>query len=196
MATPILGTKVIFVAGFAEILVGRALSPWIWVAVFLTAIGTAILGIQPGMRRSRVALSIGTALGAAGCFALTDVLVLKYAPGWGFGSFIPTMFVVVGMLSFGFLPFMKGSGWAPVWLWPGAVILGVQALGMAFAITYFGHVTTVNIAYNSRGLWTIAMIWAFGHWFGNTERERGAKIMLLRVVGAALLVTAIFIVSS
>lgn len=196
VATPILGTKVIFVAGFSMLLVGRTVSPHIWLAVFLTALGTAILGIQPGTHPGRVAFSIGTALATAGCFALTDVLVQKYAPDWGFGSFVPTMFLVVGVLSLGFLPFMKGTGWAPVWLGPGSVVLAVQALGMAFAIATYGHVTTVNIAYNSRGLWTIAMIWAFGHWFGNTERERGTRTMLLRLAGASLLVTGIFIASS
>jgi hypothetical protein len=127
---------------------------------------------------------------------MTDVLMQKYSPVWGFGSFLPVMFIVVGILSLGFLPFMQGSGRAPAWLWSGVVVMAVQALGMAYGISRFGHVTTVNIAYNSRGLWSIAMIWAFGHWFGNTERERGTPTMLLRSAGACLLVTAIFIASS
>ena len=196
VVTPILGTKVIWVAGFAVLLAGRTLPPLIWIAVLLTALGTAILGFQPGKHPSRVALSIGTGLATSCSFGLTDVLVLKYAPGWGFGSFIPTMFLVVGILSLGFLPFLKGEGWAPVWLGVGSVVLAVQALGMAFAISTFGHVTTINIAYSSRGLWSVAMIWAFGHWFGNTERDQGTRTMLLRLAGASLLVTAIFIASS
>jgi len=196
VATPILGTKVIWVAWFSVLLAGRTLSPHIWTAVFLTALGTAILGFQPGARPGHVALSIGTALATAASFAMTDVLILKYSPSWGFGSFIPTMFIVVGLLSLVFLPFLKGKSWAPVWLGAGSLLLAVQALGMAFAISTFGHATTVNIAYNSRGLWSIAMIWAFGHWFRNTERNQGARTMLLRLSGASLLVTAIFIAST
>lgn len=199
VATPILGTKVIWVAWFSVLLAGRTLSPHIWIAVFLTALGTAILGFQPGVRPSRVALSIGTALATAASFALTDILVLKYSPAWGFGSFIPIMFVVVGLLSLVFLPFLKGkgsNGWSPIWLGTGSVLLAIQALGMAFALSTFGHATTINIAYNSRGLWSIAMIWAFGHWFGNTERNQGTRTMLLRLAGACLLVTAIFIASN
>jgi uncharacterized membrane protein len=196
VATPILGTKVIWVAWFSVILAGRTLSPHIWIAVFLTALGTAVLGFQPGAHPSRMALSVGTALATAASFALTDVLMLKYSPSWGFGSFVPTMFVVVGLLSLGFLPFLKGKGWAPVWLGTGSVLLAAQALGMAFVISTFGHVTTINIAYNSRGLWSIVMIWTFGHWFGNTERNQGTRTMLLRMAGASLLVTAIFIASS
>lgn len=196
VATPILGTKVIWVAGLSVLLAGRTISPHIWMAVFLTATGTAILGYQPGAHPHRVALSIGLALATAGSFAASDVLTLKYAPGWGFGSFVPFMFLVVGALSLGFLPLLKGGNWAPAWLGTGSVMLAIQALGMAFAIATYGHATKTNIAYNSRGLWTIVLIWVIGHWFGNTERNRGAGIMLVRLAGASLLVAAIFIASS
>jgi len=196
VATPILGTKVIWVAGLAVLLLQKTISPHIWLAVFLTAAGTAILGIQPGMHPTRLALSIGAAVASAGAFGLTDVLTQKYAPACGFGNFVPVMFIVVGLLSFGFIPFFKGSGWAPGWLGAGAGLLAVQALGMVYVITFFGHVTTVNIVYNSRGLWSIAIVWLFGHWFGNREREKGTRTMLLRLSGASLLVTAIFLASS
>ncbi len=64
---------------------------------------------------------------------------------------------------------------------------------MAYAIATYSQVTTTNIAYNTRGLWSIVMIWAFGHWFGNTERNRGTRTMLLRLGAAGLLVMAILI---
>ena len=196
VATPILGTKVIWVAAFSILLAARSPSPHIWLAVFLTAAGAAILGIQPGAHPRRVALSIALALATACSFAITDVMVLAYAPQWGFGSFIPVMFLTVGLLFLGFLPFLKGRAWSPFWLSGGSLLLALQALGMAYAIATFGHVTTINIVYNSRGLWSILLVWAFGHWFGNTERNRGAPIMLLRLGGASLLVTAIFMASS
>ena len=195
VVTPILGAKVIWVAGFSMLLMGRTLSPHLWIAVFATALGTAILGYQRGVHPRRVALSIGAALATSGSFGLTDVLVQKYAPAWGFGSFVPTMFLVVGVLSLGFIPFLNGGGWAPKWLGPGSVLLAAQALGMAFALATFGGATRINIAYNSRGLWSVALVWAFGHWFGNTEREGGTRTMLRRLAGACLLVAAILIAS-
>jgi hypothetical protein len=140
-------------------------------------------------------LSICAALATSGSFGLTDVLVQKYAPEWGFGSFVPTMFLFVGVLSLGFIPFLGSGGWAPVWLGTGALLLAAQALGMAYAISTYGQATTVNIAYNSRGLWSIVLVWAIGNWFGNTEREGGTRRMLPRMAGASLLVVAIFIAS-
>jgi len=196
VVTPILGTKVVWVAIFSTVLTGRAHSPQLWMAVFATALGAAFLGYQPGVHPRHVALSVGAALATACSFGMTDVLVQKYAPGWGFGSFVPTMFLLVGVLSLGFVPLMRGPGvWAPLWLGSGAVLLAGQALGLAFALSTLGEATRINIAYNSRGLWSVALIWAFGHWFGNTEREGGSRRMLGRLAGAVLLVVAIFIAS-
>lgn len=196
VVTPILGTKVIWVAIFSMLLAGQGLSAHVWTAVFMTAIGAAILGYQPGVHPRRVALSVGAALATSCSFGLTDVLVQKYAPEWGFGSFVPTMFLMVGVFSLVFIPLLgKGGGWSPAWLGPGAVLLAVQALGLAFALSTYGEATKMNIAYNSRGLWSVTLIWAFGHWFGNTEREGGTRRMLRRLAGAVLLVVAILIAS-
>ncbi len=195
VVTPILGTKVIWVAGFSMLLIGTKHSPYLWVAVFATAVGTAILGYQPGVRRRKVVLSIAAAVATSCSFGLTDVLVQKYGPAWGFGSFVPTMFLVVGLLSLGFLPLIREGSWAPLWLGAGSMVLALQALGLAFALTRYQQATRMNVLYNSRGLWSVTLIWAFGHWFGNTEREGGSRMMLRRLGGAALLVAAIFIAS-
>jgi uncharacterized membrane protein len=195
VVTPVLGTKVIWVAMFAVLLAQRTLSAHLWLAVALTAAGTAVLGYQPGAHPRRLALSLGASLATSCSFAMTDVMVLEFAPGWGFGSFVPTMFLTVGVLSLGLIQMIDGEGWAPVWLGPGSVVLAAQALGMAYAIATYGHVTTINIMYSSRGLWSVGMVWVVGHWFGNTERDQGHRAMLLRLCGAGLILTAIFIAS-
>jgi hypothetical protein len=193
---PILGTKVIWVAVFSTLLVGEPPTGLVWMAVLTAAIGAGILGYQPGRQPRHVALSIGAALATSGLFGLSDVMFLKYAPGWGFGSFVPVMYLCLGVLSLLYLPLMKeGSGLAPGWLGPGSVLLGAQGLAMAYAIARFGHVTKLNIVYNSRGLWSVVLVWVLGHWFGNTEREGGTAMMLRRMGGAALLVVAILIAS-
>ena len=195
VVTPILGTKVIWVAAFSMLLAGTALSVNLWVAVFLTVLGAAILGYQPGIHPRRVALSVGAALATSCSFGLTDVLVQKYSPGWGFGSFIPTMFIFVGLLSLGLLPLIKDGGWAPGWLGAGSVLLAMQALALGYSLTFYQQATRMNVLYNSRGLWSVVLIWAFGHWVGNKEREGGSRMMLRRLGGAGLLVVAIVIAS-
>ena len=44
---------------------------------------------------------------AAACFALTDVLVQKWAPAWGVGRFLPLMFGAVAVFSIGLVPFFS-----------------------------------------------------------------------------------------
>jgi drug/metabolite transporter (DMT)-like permease len=194
--TPLIGAKVIWVAIFSMMLLGHTHTAAIWMAVFMTALGAAVLGFERGAHPRHIAFSIGSALATSCFFGMSDVLVQKWAPDWGFGSFIPVMFLVVGLLSFALIPFMgKGGQWSAAWLGPGTVMLAVQALLMGAALTYFGHATKVNIAYNTRGLWSVALVWAFGHWFGNREREAGLGIMLQRLGGAGLLVSAIVIAS-
>lgn len=195
VVTPILGTKVIWLAFLSVLLAGRQLPQHIWIAAFVTALGTAIIGFQPGARPSHVVSSIGLALATTGSFALGEIFILKYSSAWGFGSFVPTMFIFVGILSLGLIPFMRGKSWAPATLGLGAVLLAIQSLAMIFAIWKYGRPTQLNIAYNSRGLWTVLVIWFCGPLLGNTERDRGSRIMLLRLAGAALLVIAIFIAS-
>lgn len=192
VVTPILGSKVVWVAMFVELLAGQRLPAQMWAAAVTTAAGTAILGYQPGAHPRRVALSVGAALATACSFAVTDVQVMTYAPGWGFGSFVPVMFLTVGLLSLGFLPLLETGGWSPLWLGTGSVILAVQALGMAYAIATYGEVTTVNVVYNSRGLWSVMLVWLAGGLFGNKEGE--GKRMTLRILGAGLLLGGILIV--
>jgi len=195
VVTPLLGTKVIWVAGFSMLLAGTGLTPHLWVAVFATAVGAAILGYQPGAHPRHVALSVAAALATSCSFGLADVMVQKYAPAWGFGSFVPVMYLVVGLLTLGLLPLLGEGGWTPGWLGVGSILLAIQALALAFSLTMYGQATRMNIAYTSRGLWSVTLIWAFGHWFGNTERDGGSRMMLRRMGGAALLVVAIIIAS-
>jgi hypothetical protein len=37
------------------------------------------------------------------------------------------------------------------------------------------------------------LVWVFGHWFGNIEREQGINVMVARFAGSILILTAIVI---
>ena len=80
------------------------------------------------------------------------------------------------------------------WLAPGAALLGLQACGIAYAIIVFRSATTTNIVYNSRGVWSVLLVWTVGHWFDNAERAQGHGVMGRRLAGLLLLLAAIFLV--
>lgn len=198
VVTPVLGTKVVMVAAFTVLLLREPIPAAWWWAAGLTVVATVLLGGGSKVRTSELTFrrSLGYGFTAATCYSLTDVIVQRWAPAFGFGHFAPLMFLTVALLSFGLVPFFHGSLWglsAATWRWlvPGAVLLSAQALGIAFAIMTYGQATLVNILYASRGLWTIVTVWLVGHWFGNTERSHGPTVLVRRLVGSVLILLAV-----
>ncbi|HCC21029.1 MAG TPA: hypothetical protein DEP88_07250, partial [Verrucomicrobiales bacterium] len=59
---------------------------------------------------------------------------------------------------------------------------------------HFKHATSFNVIYGSRGLWSILLIWSIGHMVGNSELQGGRNVLIRRVIGATLLLVAVFII--
>jgi drug/metabolite transporter (DMT)-like permease len=200
VATPVLGTKVIFVAIFTVVIVRSPIPAVWWWATLITVVATALMGAG-GNKTSREAFVRGLTYGfaAAASFALTDVLAQKWATAWGFTRFAPVMFLFVAICSCLMIPRFRGplSELSPLtwrWLGLGSLFLSMQACGIAYAIMTYGEATMVNILYASRGVWTVALVWIIGHWFGNDERDHGHRIMGQRLFGAGLLLVAVVLV--
>lgn len=199
VATPVLGSKVIFVALFTVLLGAAAVTPAMWGAVLLTAVATALLGSGGTAKGDALFRSLLYGFSAAAAFALTDVLQQRWVNAWGFTHYAPTMFATVALLSIGLVPFFRETlGALPpaAWRWglAGGATLGVQALGIAWSIVTIGA-TTTNVLYNSRGVWSVVLVWTVGHWFGNAERTHGRAVMLRRLAGSALLLLAIALIA-
>jgi hypothetical protein len=47
--------------------------------------------------------------------------------------------------------------------------------------------------YNTRGIWSVVLVWVIGHWFSNTERSIGKRAMLRRLAGALILLAAVLL---
>lgn len=196
IATPAMGTKVLLVALFTEVLLGLEVPLGWWVAAVLSF--TAVLFLQSGVasrRRGHLA-TLAYSLLAAGSFALGDVLIQRWAPAWGVFRFVPAFALATAAFSLVLLPFARRprlrfgkAGWA--WMVPGAALMALQSLGITVAIGLFREATLVNIVFSSRGLWNFVLIWIGGSWFGNREMEAGGKVMALRFLGAVLMFAAI-----
>ena len=80
------------------------------------------------------------------------------------------------------------------WLVAGAVGFATQGLMFMSAVSIYRQVTSANVLYSSRGLWSVVGVWAIGHWFTNREQHLGARVLVWRLVGAVLLMAAIVLV--
>src|SRR5262245_60749239 len=199
LATPVLGINIVRVAGFAAAITGEWGKPSLWLAAALSTAAVGLLNWTRAAHHHHVTLTILAAGGSAASFALFDVLVQQWAAPWGIGRFPPTVLAFVALFSCGTVPMFPGPlskipGPAWIWLFGGSVVLAAQAVIFVSSVAYFRNATAANIVYSSRGLWSVALVWLIGHWFGNRERQLGGMILRWRLIGAAMMLVAIALV--
>lgn len=199
VTTPVLGVKVLFVAFIATLVLGQPLTTSLWVATVLTCIAMVLLGGEWRADRARVLQSLLFGGLAAFLFATSDILTQTWVGELGMPRFVPIAFG--SMLIYSAMLVPKFS--APLTALPtrtllitvgGGVLLWLQCTGMVIAISLGHEVTRTNILYNTRGIWSVLLVWVVGHWFGNSERSVGRAVMTRRLLGALLLLSAVFLV--
>lgn len=212
LATPVLGLKILFVASASSLLLTDAVRPAWWVAAACATAAVILLQwvprgasglvpVKPADNAPHPRRVVLLAALAALAFALADVLVQRFTPEWGPGRFLPLAFGAVALLSFGLIPFfhaplrtLPAAAWP--WLLPGAVLLAVQASGMAWTMGNYGRATAANILYSTRGLWSVLAVGLLGGWLGTAgERKLPPGVFRRRLVGAVLMFAAIALVT-
>lgn len=199
VATPVLGLKIVMVALCSVLLLPDPVPLVWWIAAGLSTLAIVLLSRGETRPKHAVGRTVLMAALAAASFAMSDVLVQKWAPAWGAGRFLPLMFGSVALLSFGLIPFFSAplrtvpkAAWP--WLIGGSLVLAMQAASMAYTLGVFGDATAVNIVYAVRGLWSVVAVWLVGHWFANEEQRLAPAVLRSRLIGAGLMLAAISLV--
>lgn len=195
---PLMGSKILFVAGLAALFgIGKVESIW-WIAAGMASLAVFMLGLSYGGKRPTHWLG-GAACTVAACalFALEDVWSQQWAPGFGSYNFLVVVVSGYAISSLALMGFVRGT-WRGLsreaWLWliGGTAVMALQNVIYSLPIVLGGQATVVNILYSSRGLWSIVFVWFMGHWFQNKERQTiGGWHMLERALGAILMFGAI-----
>ena len=74
-----------------------------------------------------------------------------------------------------------------------AFLTSQQAILVGISVAMFHNATGVNVVYSSRGLWAIIMVWLLSRLTGYRAEQPHAKTLLLRLIGAILMVSAILL---
>jgi hypothetical protein len=209
VATPVLGVKILLVALLSTVLIGDPIDARLWTAAGLSSVAIALLNIDRGHPHSRVGRTIVLAALGAASYACFDVLIQKWSPAWGTGRILPIVMICAAAYSVPLRYFDRrafsrsadlqarqpstSDAYRP-WLVAGALPFAVQGLMFITSISIWQQVTSANVLYSSRGLWSVVGVWAIGHWFSNREQHLGARVLLWRFVGAILLMAAIVMV--
>jgi drug/metabolite transporter (DMT)-like permease len=201
-ATPLLGTKTVFVAILTSFFLDDPITPGLMAGAILTSLAVTLLSITPtplakswwpGKFDRATTL---WALLAAFFFALTDIVVQKFARLLGVGWFQPLMFSTLALLTpLLFLPKLPRPRSLHTLLPPpsllgtlaGSAVIGFQTSLVILVIGIFGHATATNVVYAARGLWAVLLEGAAGG--GAAANDR--RILILRLTGAALLLAAV-----
>lgn len=196
----VLGLKVVGVALLVPFFTEDRVDAKGWCAAVLSVGGIALLNRKHRGTASRnVGMTVFSAGLTAAAFAVFDVLVQRWGPVWGAGRLLPFVYAFNALFSFALIPKFR----APLsalprqtlkWLVPGALLLGAQAILFVGTLAVFGKAAVANVIYSSRGLLSVAAVWFAGHWFQNTERHLGARVLVWRLLGAALMLSAIILV--
>lgn len=198
VVTPLMGTKVIFVAVFAVLLINEPPTPSLLLAAGLTTAGIFLMGYSDFRRAagSTALWSIMITLHSSSLFAIHDVLVSMWA-----GAFGPLYFMVISVGELSVLsvvmwacqgrPRLQMPKSAARYALTGSLLIGLQAILMGISLVFFNDATGVNIVYASRGLWAIAFVVFLGQWLGNQERKTSGNAFYWRIIGTILVTIAV-----
>jgi len=202
LVTPLMGTKVVFVALGTMAMLGEKLPPLLIVAAGLTTVGIFVLGIPDLRGGKKFWPTVGITLFSAALFGFCDVLTQRWAEGFGRLAFVGCSSNGVALIS---LLFVAGShvpgrtkfAWPGkgqrFWIWTSAFLVAFQAVMVGVSLASFDDATGINVVYASRGLWAIVWVALIGHWFANRERVDAGRMYLWRVAGAGMLTTAVIL---
>ena len=198
LVTPLMGTKVVFVAVGVTLLTSREPSAALWVAAVMTAIGIFVMGLGDIKGGRHVAFTILVTLLSAACYGLYDVLLSSWGPEFGIMAFLSLscLDVSLGTLAVWVLqgrPSLKVKSPGAKGIWWGASLIALQALILGLALGFFNDATGINVMYASRGLWVIVLVVLLGGALGNQEHQQSSGAFLWRIVGTLVLTTAIVI---
>ena len=196
VATPIMGTKILFVALF-WVLLGKQVTLWDVASALLAVVAIVLLQFGP---RSKNAVPLRPTLvysfSSAMAFALMDVLIAKAAETLHPSRVMFVAAVVCAMLSFTLVPRFSGPLLAlrpPAlwWLLCGAALIAAQSAAFGSSIVFSGDPTGCNIIYASRGLWAVLLVWVFSKYMDLPESSHGNQTFFTRSFGSLILIFAV-----
>lgn len=202
VAAPVFGIKVLIVATLMTLLTGDPVAPRVWVGAVLATLGVALVQLT-GLRQGagglrRIAVTIALVVGAGISLSLFDIGLQRWGGQHGATVFLPIVFLSALLTSCLVLPRVNPPAdirrmGATRWILGGTLLMAMQAMSMAWALSNFGDAARINIVYALRSLWGVLLAWALARQLGGAEATLGRGLMLTRLLGAVLLTTAVML---
>ncbi len=197
LVTPVLGSKVVFVALGSSLFIAGSMRPLMWVAAFITTAGIFFMSATDikTPKGARLAGPVVMGLVSAAFYALADVLLQRWAPEFGHFVFLSIMACTTGVLSLTVMNLPKAPPipWnrATQWSIAGSALIGCQSLLIGLSIAFFHDAVGVNVVYATRGMWSLVVVALLGPLLGNRERHESGRAYRVRILAAGLLMAGV-----
>lgn len=198
LVTPVLGSKVVFVALGASLFIAGSMKPLMWVAAIITTGGIFLMSATDFKtpKGARLAGPVVMALISAALFAFADVFLQKWAPAFGPKTFLAILAGTTGLLSLvamTLLPNRPPIPWnrATQWSVAGSTLIAMQSMILGLSLAFFHDAIGVNVVYATRGMWSLVVVALLGPLLGNRERHESGKAYGIRILAAALLMAGV-----
>ncbi len=198
LVTPVLGSKVVFVALSASLLIAGSMKPLMWIAAIITTAGIFLMSATDFKtpKGARLDGPVVMALISATFFALADVFLQKWAPAFGPKTFLALLAGTTGALSLlamTLLPKAPPLLWnrATQWSIGGSALIAAQSVLMGISLAFYDDAVGVNVVYATRGMWSLAVVAWLGPLLGNRERQDSGRAYGIRIIAAILLMAGV-----
>lgn len=199
IVAPVAGAKPILNALLVGALLGVDVSLATWIACLLTAVALLILRSPNASTAHSFMRTASITLLSSISFALCDTGFQKWAADWGVLRFAALTFAVASLGSA-----MLISRFSNPWknmnvparrnTLIGAACCAVPGLLMGLALGKYGHGPEVNVIYGTRAVISIVLVRFGGKWIGSQEQHVSRAVLIRRIIGTAVLMTAVGLV--
>ena len=199
IVAPVSGTKPIMNALLVSLLLGVDVPLSTWIAGGLTLIALTVLRTPNRSTHHSFVRTAVFSLMAVFSFALCDTCFQKWSGDWGVMRFGALTFSIASIAALGLIPFFNKpwkqlSRTVRTHTLIGAVFCAMPAVCMSYVLGTYGHAPEVNVVYSTRALISILVVRALGRWVGSSEHGISRVVFIRRLVGAAILTTAVTLV--
>jgi drug/metabolite transporter (DMT)-like permease len=199
LATPLLGTKILFVTAMNALFFSVPITMKLWIAAIAATISVALIAGGKRSRNHAVGLTVICSLAAAAFYSLTDVLVQHWGDDFDNAAFPPVMFGASGIISIVYYGLQDRTAFVPPvkarpLLALGSLFFGIQIVCFFFSLIWTRDATLANVLYSSRTVWSVAAAWLAGQFLGLRDLEAGPGVMKRRLIGSLLLFGAIILI--
>jgi drug/metabolite transporter (DMT)-like permease len=203
ITTPLVGTKVLWVALVSAVVFAKSLSSRWWWAAGLAVLGIFLVTWQPNEGRKFRGSILGASLSivAAVFFGSSDVLLAHAAQHVGGIGALAMLSSEVGLFTLAIYPVIFGK---KIWIIPadkgrswlalGLGLLTLEAVVLRSTIAISEEAVAANILYSARCMWGVLLTWWMSRFLNLSESKMKPSAMLLRLLGAVMLSIAILIV--